>query len=530
MKNIFNSVKMIKPKNNVFDLSHDIKFSMDMGRLVPHCILEVVPGDNITQSCEQMIRFAPMTSPAMHRINAYTHFFFVPNRILWDGWEEFITGGDGEEVTPVAPYLYINNAPAGSIADYLGVPTDAGTNLKVSALPFAAYYKVFDEFYRDQNLSDPVGFPLDDGNNTTLFATTSPNAAPFHRAWEHDYFTSALPWPQKGAEVTMPLGTDADLVYDSNMGQTKITQADGSTPPFVAGNWELKTNSDGYIHFGTDGIPTAYNVDTTENTYVDLSTATAASINDLRRAFKVQEWLEKNARGGTRYIEHILSHFGVRSSDARLQRPEYLGGGKSPVIISEVLQTSGSVAGATPQGNLSGHGISVGSSHAFHKTVEEHGYIIGIMSVMPEPAYSQGLNRHWFRFNKLDYYWPSFANIGEQEVLNKELFANTSSEDEEVFGYVPRYAEYKYMSSRIAGDFRETLEYWHLGRKFTEHPNLNQDFINCVPSKRIFAVQDLPDTTEGSGEAVVNFHNLYCHVFHRIRAVRPMPVFGVPQI
>jgi hypothetical protein len=510
-KNIFNSIQLKKPKKNFFDLTHDVKLSTNMGQLTPILTLEVVPGDSIELGCESIIRFAPLTAPVMHRMDVTMHYFFVPNRILWDNWEKFITNngpnGTGPEI--VAPYFnnsqYIYTEPAyvnanvGKFLDYMGVPPCpvGGTTTRINALPFAAYQSVYNEYYRDQNLVAPVNYKLVDGNNTTVEADVLRLATLRNRAWEHDYFTASLPFAQKGAAVDIPLGAvNGDANIYSNVGNTTLSGSAGD--PVMIGDTATGLTD---LWAQTDGL-----------------TVEPTTINDLRRAYRLQEWLEKNARGGTRYIESILSHFGVKSSDARLQRPEYITGVKTPVVISEVLNTSGT-EGELPQGNMAGHGIAVSSGKSGNYYVEEHGYIIGIMSIMPKTAYQQGIPRTFLKLDPLDYFWPSFANIGEQEVQTQELYAYTANK-EDTFGYVPRYAEYKYMPSRVAGDFRTSLDYWHLGRIFGSEPTLSQEFIECTPedTERIFAVTD-PDAQK-----------LYCHVLNKIKAVRPMPKYGTPTI
>ncbi len=511
-KNIFNSIQLKKPKKNFFDLTHDVKLSANMGELTPILTLEVVPGDSIELGCESIIRFAPMIAPVMHRMDVTMHYFFVPNRILWDNWEAYITnnGPNGTGETIVAPYLDYDkawhaNAPtAVRFLDYLGVPpidSVTGVTTNISALPAAAYQCIYNEYYRDQNLIDPVNYKLIDGNNALSYGRINELCGLRNRAWEHDYFTSSLPFAQKGAAVDIPLG-----------------QLSGNAPVYRDSSSVIPTTLTGTPYSVV--VPGSNSPDTS----TDLFAATGGleveptTINDLRRAYRLQEWLEKNARGGTRYIESILSHFGVKSSDARLQRPEYITGVKTPVVISEVLNTSGTVD-QLPQGNMAGHGIAVSSGRSGSYYAEEHGYIIGIMSIMPKTAYQQGIPRTFTKFDPLDYYWPSFANIGEQEVKLKELYAYTS-QNEDTFGYVPRYAEYKYMPSRVAGDFRTSLDYWHLGRIFDNAPTLSQEFVECAPSEteRIFAVTD-PDAQK-----------LYCHVLNKIKAVRPMPKYGTPTI
>jgi hypothetical protein len=507
-KNIFNSIQLKKPKKNFFDLTHDVKLSTNMGQLTPILTLEVVPGDSIEIGCESIIRFAPMTAPVMHRMDVTMHYFFVPNRILWDNWEKFITNngpnGTGPEI--VAPTI----APASTwegfapsslkFLDYMGVPPAplGGESTKINALPFAAYQCIYNEYYRDQNLISPVDYKLVDGVNDLSQADVRRLCSLRNRAWEHDYFTASLPFAQKGAAVDIPLGAvSGDANIYNNLGSTTVLSGSSGSPTVIDDSNPGLTD----LWAQTDGL-----------------TVEPTTINDLRRAYRLQEWLEKNARGGTRYIESILSHFGVKSSDARLQRPEYITGVKSPVVISEVLNTSGT-EGELPQGNMAGHGIAVSSGKSGRYYAEEHGYIIGIMSVMPKTAYQQGIPRTFLKLDPLDYFWPSFANIGEQEVKLQELYAYTTNR-EDTFGYVPRYAEYKYMPSRVAGDFRNSLDYWHLGRIFASEPTLSQEFVECTPedTERIFAVTD-PDAQK-----------LYCHVLNKIKAVRPMPKYGTPTI
>ena len=467
-----------------------------------------------------MVRFAPLIAPVMHQINVYTHYFFVPNRLTWDGWEQFITGGELGAADRPWPHLSIDfgTVATGSLHDYLGLPTsvDVGsggaTTELVSALPYAAYQLIWDEYYRDENLQATSFTPLVDGLNTNLYSTLR------NRAWSKDYFTSALPWTQKGPEAMLPLGTQAPIVAKlPNPSQTQTVNlstggvlASGSLNS-VSGNLSDLTN-DLYI-------------DLNDTHYTDLSQASASSIIELRRAFRLQEWLEKNARGGSRYTESMLVHFGVKSSDARLQRPEYLGGFKSPVSISEVLQTSASNSDVqsfdTPQGNMAGHGISVGGGKPISHYAEEHGYIIGIQSVLPQPAYQQGIPKHFLRQDKFDYFWPEFQHIGEQAILQKELLIGGNNVgNDETFGYTPRYAEYKFINSTVHGDYKSSLEFWHLGRKFAEGPLLNSDFIEMDNDeiKRIFAVED--DTID----------NLWCHVFNSISAKRKMAVYGSPKM
>eukprot|EP00481_Brizalina_sp_1-RS-2013_P000722 TRINITY_DN181_c0_g1_i10.p1 TRINITY_DN181_c0_g1~~TRINITY_DN181_c0_g1_i10.p1 ORF type:complete len:494 (+),score=106.69 TRINITY_DN181_c0_g1_i10:106-1482(+) len=458
----------------------------------------------------------------MHQASVYCHFFFVPNRILWPNWENFISGGEDGLADPTFPTVDLTiptQYGVQTLADYLGLPT--GNQLTdVSALPFAAYQKIYQDYYRDENLITKTDVTLSDGTQSGV--DTIELASMKKRAWQHDYFTSALPWTQRGPEATIPLGTTAPILYENHPGYPTIVR-DNSTGTNISNTTfdsaaALNTTTLGELQASLPSN-TYLDFDNSKDLVADLSQATASSINDLRRAFRLQEWLERNARGGARYIEIITAHFGVRSSDARLQRPEFLGGSSTPITISEVLQTSANASEPTPQGNMAGHGVSVGSSNYVSYRAEEHGYIIGIMSVMPKTAYQQGVPKHWKKLDKFDYYWPSFANIGEQPIYNEELYHQNTAQDAEVFGYTPRYAEYKYIPSTVHGTFRSSLNFWHMGRIFASKPTLNADFIEC-DSAEVERVFNVP-----SGE-----EHLYVYLHNEVKATRLMPYFGTPTI
>jgi len=496
MKKVFQTVKKATIPRSEFDLSHDKKLSMKMGDLIPILVEECVPGDEFKINTESMIRLAPMTAPVMHRMNAYIHYFFVPNRILWSNWEKFITG----DWSGTVPAIEVGSAfQNGSIYDYMGLPSGITSDPagEINALPFRAYKKIWNEYYRDQDVQLEIAFDDDDTH------------AIMQRCWEKDYFTSCRPWAQKGNPVEFQIESFPSYNEDS-VGYSDVLPAIGG----------LRLDA----QVGTTGREIKDTVgNNIEIQNIDASYG-SIDMNEFRTAHRIQRWLERNARSGSRYVEHLLTHWGIISDDARLDRPEYIGGGRSPVVISEVLNTFGSEdANAHPQGSMSGHGLNVGNTNQAKKYCKEHGYIIGMMSVIPTSAYYQGLHKKYSRKTVYDFYNVEFARLGEQEVLNKELMATNNQEtNEETFGYQARYAEYKYGQSSVHGDFRGNLDFWHMARKFDEQPLLSDPFVRVNNDDdeitRIFNVSD-PDVD-----------HLWVQLYHHISAKRPMPYFNDPTI
>jgi len=503
---LFTQTSNAKPRKNKFNLSHERKLTGNMASLIPIYTQEIIPGDRFKVSSEIMLRLAPLVSPIMHRVHVHTHFFYVRNSIVWDNWQKFITGGEDGLDASVLPKININDAQAslcqkGSLYDYFGLPIPpsdgsitASTDL--NALPYRAYQMIFNEYYRDQNLQEKVDFSTGDDAQTDFAKLLQLRT----RNWEKDYYTSALPWAQKGDPVTAPIG----IKYAS---QAKIAGGDGSSYPTASGT---------LVHDTQGNIASSEGATWNEIENIDPD-ATGIDVENLRIALRLQRWLERNARSGSRYIEAILAHFGERVPDYTAQRPVYLGGGKQNVVISEVLQTAETAT--TPQGNMAGHGISVGKTNSFKGRFKEHGFVIGIMSILPKTAYQNGIQKFWMKNDKFEYFWPEFAQLGEQPVNNKEIFMDwNQAGNDNTFGYQSRYAEYKYAPSLVSGDFRDNLAYWHMGRIFTDRQALNEEFIQANPRQDVFAVTD------------PSVHKLYVQIYNDVAALRPIPKFNTPTI
>ena len=524
---IFSKTKVRKPQKSSFDLSHENLITTNFGTLTPVLCKEVIPGDVMRCRSEVLVKLAPLIAPMMHRVDCYTHYFFVPNRLVWSGWEEFITGGpDGQSVIQppffhTAGNLTVKNFRDNNIyrlVDALGVNFANYADsyivpaMKFSQLPFRAYQLIYNEYYRDQNLTNPVDILKDsNGDKEILYGDSAVMGllTPRQRSYYKDYFSSALPWTQRGVQATVPIA-----------GTAPVATAVGQSTHWTPGRTTTVHMNNGFLE-STDGEDS---FDIAGGLVADLANAQGPSINALRRAYALQRWLEHNAVGGARYIEQILSHFGVQVPDYKLQRPIYLGGGKYPISISEVLQTAQSTT-ASAQGNMSGHGMSAGVSNGFKYMFPEHGYVFCILSIMPRAGYYQGLSRSLNRRDKLDYAFPEFASIGEQEVYKNEIYNQGEANKNEVFGYQSRYAEYKHADNEVHGDFRTSkLEFWHLARKFSEQPVLSKEFVECAGTaaaatalNRVFAVTD--------NAAADHF---MVDVYHNLQAIRPLPYFGQP--
>lgn len=557
--NHFSQIPNSPIQRSVFDRSHDYKTTLDAGYLIPFFVDEVLPGDTFKLRVNAFVRMNTLIAPFMDNVFMDTFFFFVPTRLVWDNWQRFC----GEQKNPGDSTDFLIPSLAGTnkfatetIFDYMGIPTLVSldpANTPINALPFRAYNLIYNEWFRDENLIDSVAVPTGDGPDDT------DNYNLLKRAKRHDYFTSALPWPQKGPSVNVGLSGNAPVVGQDGQNTFVFKSPDfpGATSPgqAVFGNptnnelasVEAKTGFatsvpsayalhlkgiEDYANIAVDDgnnkgpVITAmkfngFNINGTfDSIYADLSGVNAVSINDLRQAFQIQKFYEKWARGGSRYTETLRVMFNVISPDARLQRPEYLGGTHSRVNVVPTAQTSSTDA-VSPQSNLSAFGVLGDSAHGFNKSFVEHGYVIGLVCLRADITYQQGLNRMWSRRQLFDFYWPTLAHLGEQVVYNKEIYAQGTADDNGVFGYQERYAEYRYKPSMITGKLRSTdpqsLDVWHLAQKFDSLPKLNRDFIEeNPPIARVIAVQKEPQ--------------FFADFWFDLKTSRPMPVYSVPGL
>lgn len=532
MTHQFSQVPRANIPRSSFNRSHGHKTTFDSGYLVPFYVDEALPGDTFSLKASIFARLATPIVPIMDNMRLETFFFAVPIRLIWDNWQRF----NGEQRNPgdstdfLIPQV---SAPSGgfttqSLSDYFGIPTRIN-NLNVCAFWHRAYNLIYNEWFRDENLQNARPVPTGDGpDNISDYEL-------MRRCKRHDYFTSCLPWPQKGPGVELPIGSTATVTL--NQASAPVVSTGDGYPLFnkTTGGATYRLGSSNQnigaiAAVNYQGYPDETSLQWREPKLqanlseltgtADLSGATAATINSLRQAFQVQKLLERDARGGTRYTEILRSHFGVVSPDSRLQRPEYLGGSSAPIIVNAVAQTS-STDSTTPQGNLAAFGVTGDHFHGFSKSFTEHCVLIGLVNVRADLTYQQGMRRMWSRRTRFDFFWPALAHLGEQSVLNKEIYAQGTATDDEVFGYQERWAEYRHFPSQITGKFRSTdpqpLDCWHLSQKFNNLPVLNNEFIeDNPPIKRAIAVQDEPEFLFDS--------------FIQLRCARPMPVYSVPGL
>lgn len=541
----FAMTPQIDIQRSVFDRSHVYKTTFNEGKLVPYFVDEVLPGDTFTLEPTEFCRLATPVTPFMDNIYIESFFFFVPSRLVYDQWTKLCGEQDNPEDSTdyLVPTVSLSGDMTGTLPDYMGIGCATGSfnNISVNCLPFRAYWLIWNEWFRDENLQKSVKVSKGESNTVleemgtgTLYANYGFPDGVFNwydcapRGKRYDYFTACLPWPQKGPAVDLPLGGGLSPVLAS---QAATINYQGSTFKSVFPNSSVPSEefatylgASSFPGDGSTGSPKTVAFDYKSQVfpfYVDLGASMGTvTINSLRQAFMLQRYYEIDARGGTRYTEKLQAHFGVTNPDARLQRPEFLGSHSSMMNVNPVTQTSSTDA-TSPQGNLAAYGVNAQRYHAFTKSFTEYGYIIGLINVRADLTYQQGINRMWTRSDVLDFYWPSFAHLGEQAVLNREIYAQGTSSDDEVFGYQERYAEYRYKPSLITGQFRstykETLDVWHLSLNFGSLPTLSDEFIqDHPPIDRVVAVPSYP--------------HFLLDVKFNLKCVRPLPMFGTPGI
>lgn len=560
-----------------FDRSSSVKTTFNTGDIVPFFLEEVLPGDTFNVKTSKVVRMQTLLTPLMDNLYLDTYYFFVPNRLVWQHWKEFCGENTESAWIPETEYAMPQiTSPAdtgwevGTIADYFGIPTGVA-NLSVSALPFRAYALIMNEWFRDENLQDPLVVPVDDAtvagvNSATFVTDVAKGGKPYKAAKYHDYFTSALPAPQKGPDVSIPVSlgselpvygtgdplylTDGNFTYPflsvgQSLGSVSMTgTAIANSGAIGSKVGDIYANGNAFYSEANSGggsanwkgkvmgVPTKEKMDSlavpglvgSGLVAVYDGAVSVATINQLRLAFQIQKFYERQARGGSRYTEVIRSFFGVTSPDARLQRPEYLGGNRVPININQVIQQSGTESATTPQGTVVGMSQTTDTNSDFTKSFTEHGFIIGVMVARYDHTYQQGLDRLWSRKDKFDFYWPVFANIGEQAIKNKELYAQGTAEDDEAFGYQEAWAEYRYKPNRVTGEMRssyaQSLDVWHLADDYSKLPSLSAEWIQEDAStvNRVLAVSDNLSA------------QFFADIYVKNLCTRPMPMYSIPGL